>query len=222
MRRPALRVRRFDCNGPRLPVRPEAERAHFTVNPDKGVCDPVVAQGLGQPVHAIALGDAVEIERDGRGLAHLVATDLQHLMRRAARGVHRGADAIRRGGLRPEAPGRHRVAHADVEGPARGAPDLEAKAQDLSKVFAGTATHSPTGAALSRIRSLSGFQVDICPSTSSTAACSAARIGAGSKSGSREEQRRPARAHGRAVQGVPHALSRHLRHTAPPPSELPA
>ena len=41
-----------------------------------------------------------------------------------------------------------------------------------------------TGAALIRIRSLPAFQVDICPSTSSTAACSAARIVSGSTLGS--------------------------------------
>ena len=61
MRRPAFRVRRLDRNAPGLAVRPETHRAHLAIDPDEGVGYSVVAQGFGQPVHAVALGYAVQI-----------------------------------------------------------------------------------------------------------------------------------------------------------------
>jgi hypothetical protein len=115
MRCPALGVRRLHRNGPGLAIRPEAHRTHLAIDPDKRVGNPMLAQGFGQPVDAITLRDAVEIKRDGHGLAHMDAVELKDVMRRAARGRHRRADAIRRGVPGPEAPGRHSVAHADVE-----------------------------------------------------------------------------------------------------------
>ena len=219
MRSPAIRVRRFDCNGPRFSVRSQAERAHFTVNPDKGVSDPVVAERLGQPIHAIALGDAVEIERDGRGLAHLIATDLQHLMRRAARGVHSGADCIRRGSLRPEAPPRHGVSHADVKGPVRHVPNLQPEAQDLLKSIRNR--HPFRGC-----RCIKSHQVAVGPPGGHLSIhfiddrlqrrLDRRRV----KAWLREEQCRPTRAHSWPVQRMACALSKHLQHTVPPSSEL--
>ncbi len=40
---PVRGLRRLDCDGPCLSVRPKAERTHFTVDPDEGAADPVVA-----------------------------------------------------------------------------------------------------------------------------------------------------------------------------------
>ncbi len=218
---PTLRVRPFDRDAPCRSVRPKAERTHFAVDPDKGVFDPVIAKCLGQPVDPVALGDAVQIQRDAGGLAHVVAVQLQNLMRRAARGLHRCTDAIGRGGLRPEAPGRHRVPHAGVEGPARGAPDLEAEAQDVSKALG----HRHP---LAHRRRVDPHQVAVgLPGRHLSVHFVHGRLQRGADRVGVDarlcvEQCRPTRAHRRAVQSDGRALSRHLRHTAPPPSELPA
>ena len=97
MRRPALCVRRFDRNAPRLAVRPETHRAHLAIDPDEGVGYSVVAQGFGKPVHAVTLGYAVQIQRYGSELADAVAFELQSLMRRAAQAffeTHQGEQAL--------------------------------------------------------------------------------------------------------------------------------
>ena len=133
MRPSALGVRRLDRDGPGLAVWPHTHRPHLAVNPYESGGNPMIAQGLGQAVDAITLGDTVEVERDGRGLANVVAVELQDFMRRATRVFHRCADAIRRDVSWPEAPSFNRVAHADNEGPAGGAPDLQAEAYHLAQ-----------------------------------------------------------------------------------------
>ena len=68
MRRPALGVRRLDRNGPGLAVWPHTHRPHLAVNPYESGGNPMIAQGLGQAVDAIALGDTVEVELEGVGV----------------------------------------------------------------------------------------------------------------------------------------------------------
>ena len=88
---------------------------------------------LGQPVDAIPLGDAVQVERERRRLSDKAGrrVDLERMVGGRPVGRHRGADPVGCRCVRPEAPGRHRVAHADVEGSVRGAPDLEPEPQYL-------------------------------------------------------------------------------------------
>ena len=180
----------------------------------------MVAQGLGQPVDPVALGDAVQIERDGRGAC---APDgrrrspAPHAPGGAARPSRRGCARARRPPARSPRPSPHRPCRCRRPRPRRARSRARGAGPSIRR--SGTATHSPTGAALSRIRSLLGLPgghlrvhlVDGRLKRRADRRRVEARL--------REEQRRPARAHGRAVQGVARPLSRHLRHTAPPPSE---
>ena len=219
MRRPAIRVRRFYRDDPCLAIGAQAHGTHLTVDADKGVGNPMIAQGLGEPVDTVALGDAVQVQRDGRGLAQLHPLDLQHLLSRAAGGVHRGADTLGRGGPGPETPGRHRIAHADIEGPARGTPDLEPEAQDRPQLLR---HHHP----IAHRRRIDPHERALrVPHRHLRVHLVDSRLKGGTNcirvaDPIREEQRRPARAHGGAVQGDARALSRHLRHTAPLPLGL--
>ncbi len=84
---PALRVRRFDSDVPCLAARPEASCARLAIDPDEAVGNPVIAQGLDEPVDAVAVGDAIEVKPDRFRLAHLVPIERQDFMRPGGAGL---------------------------------------------------------------------------------------------------------------------------------------
>ena len=114
----------FDGDAPGAPVGAQPQCAQFPVDPHQAVRDPEPEKRLGQPVDAVALGDPVEVQCQRRTLAHGGRADLDRVSGCCAPAVHGGADRVRRGVCRAEAPGRDRVAKTHVKGAARLLPDL--------------------------------------------------------------------------------------------------
>ena len=213
MGRAALMVGGLDGDGPGLPAGAQAHGAHLSVDADKGIGYVMVLQDLGQPVDAMTLGDPVQVQGQGRDLAGPVRVNLQCLMRGALWGLHRRADRLRVGRCRPKAPGTHGTALPDVKGPIRGAANFDPKLQDPCQIV----RHGMPCANGCRVQAHQiavGFPcghlrihgLDRCLQRRLHRCRIKPRRG--------KEQRRPARAHGRAVQRVAHKVSRHLRHSA--------
>ena len=221
MRRASLRVGSFDRDGPRAAVGAQPGGAHLAVDSGQRGGDAVVVQGFGQPIDAVALGDGVEIERNGSPFAHKLAVDIQHLMRGAPERGHDGADRPSLGRLGSETPGAHGIAHADVEGAPRGAADLQPQPQHLGKPGRDGAPFVQRGAVQPHQRAVRLPGGHLCVHLIDGGLQRRAqrvRI----EAGRRVEHGLPARTHGRAVECVADRIRRHLRHSVPRLSAPPA
>ena len=129
-------------------------------------------------------------------------------------GHHSGANPVGCRRNRPVAPGRHRVAHAQVERSIRGPSDLESEPQDIPQSIRHRhpCPHGRSVEAHESAIGLPGGHLCVHFIDSNLQRRAGRPL---IKTRSHEEQRRPACAHGRAVQGVAHQFSRHLRHNAP-------
>ena len=127
MRGASFGVRCLYGDRPRRAVRLRTSGAQFAIDGEKRIGDAESPRGLGEPVDAIALGDAVQIESHGLRLAgaRVRRIELENLMGRAARLRAGSADAGLVGRAGAKTPGTYRIGHADVEGAARDASDLK-------------------------------------------------------------------------------------------------
>ena len=215
-----VRVRVFYCDGPAAAIRSQAEGAHLAVDPDKRIGDAKVQQHLRQPVHAMALGDPVQIQRQRRVFAHALTVGLQALMRRAAPGFHRRDDGLLIGGIGAEPPRPDGVAHADIEGAPADLSDRQPKPQHMRQLRRNSDPFSHR-------RRIEAHQVAVwLPGGHLRVHLGHGLLQRGLhrhhvEAGRSEEQRRPACSHGLPVQRVTRKVSRHPRHIVPPLSASP-
>ena len=214
MRRASLRVGGFDRDGPRAAVGAQPGGAHLAVDSGQRGGDAVVAQGFGQTIDTVALGDGVEIERNGSPFAHELAVDIQHLMRGAPGRGHGGADRPSLGGVGSEAPGAHGIAHADVKSAARGAADLQPQPQHFGQPGRDGEPFIQRGAVQLHQRAVGLPGGHLCVHLihgGLQRRAQRVRIEAGRG----VERGLPARAHGRTVEGMADRIRRRLRHSVP-------
>jgi hypothetical protein len=118
----------FDGNGPRLTTGFAALCTHFAIDADQVTGDAQAVETAGQGVHAVALGDTRQVQRNGFFLAHALVgqVDFQYIACDAMCTLPERADLLRIGLLsgRTKAPGIDQITHPNI----KRAPGLEADA----------------------------------------------------------------------------------------------